>query len=267
MQLNQIYEALAQNLGNGLNAMSEIVKFDVKTSYNHQESSKDFSIIKGVMNFSNNDVAPIENLDAYTLPAIVSFYCVKEYANEVMAILTKFIDDVRGIVQQVGEYYALPTYTTPSQGDVQMIGQLGESTKITMFIEYTVYKNLLITNDITVLIDGEPLLFNEIGTSKQKACDSDSLNNNLTARSIPLTQSLTFSFSAFITSNMKLLVEDILSLKKLDIRHTLTLTINNTSTQESYQVILLNADVNGVVGGAMYGSLVFGVAEGQEEEE
>lgn len=266
MQLHQIYEGLACNLEDGLNAISEMVKFDVKTSYNHQEPSRDFSVIKGVMNFSNNDVAPIENLDAYTLPAIVSFYCVKEYANEVMAILTKFIDDVRGLVQQVGDYFALPTYTTPSQGDVQMIGQLGESTKITMFIEYTVYKNLLTANDITVAIDGEPLFFNEIGMSKQKACDSDSLNNNQTARSIPLTQSLTFSFSAFITSNMKLLVEDILSLKKLDMEHTLTLTINNTNTKESYQVILLNADVNGVKGGAMYGSLVFGIAEGQEEK-
>ncbi len=262
MEVNQIYEALAVNLQDGLNAISRYLKFEIKTSYNYQEPSKEMSVIKGVMNFSNNDVAPVENLDAYTIPAIVSFTCVKEYANEVKAILMKYVADIRGQIQSAGDYLTVGTYTTPSESEIQMIGQIGEGMKITMFIEYTAYKGLLITNGMTVRLDGEQLLFNEFGISKQKACDSDSLDNYQTVQSIPLVQALTFSFNAFILSSMTALLEDILSLVKLETKHNLSITINGKTGE--YKVIMTDAEVKGVVGGAMYAALTFAVSESEE---
>ncbi|MCX4361776.1 MAG: hypothetical protein OSJ74_00090 [Clostridia bacterium] len=258
--LNQIYEMLSRELESDLNSMSEIVKFSVKPSYNYQEPSKSLSVISGVMNFATNNVAPVKNLEAYTLPAIVSFYCVKEYANEVMAILTKYIADNKGIVQQVGDYFTIPTYSTPSQGEVQMVGQLGESIKITMYIEYAVYQGLIFTNDLDIAIDGNTVLFNEFGISKQKACDSDSVENNQTLQSIPLSQSLTFSVNAFVTPQTTFLIEECLSLENLTTTHTLTLTFKDKIY--SYTVVLSDSQVNGVVGGAIYGSFTFSIADG-----
>lgn len=258
--INQIYELLSRELESDLNAISEIVKFSVKPSFNYQEPSKSSSVINGVMNFATNNVAPVKDLEAYTLPAIVSFYCVKEYANEIMAILTKYIADNKGIVQEVGDYFAIPTYSTPSQGEVQMVGQLGESIKITMYIEYAVYQGLTFTNDLEIAIDGSPILFNEFGISKQKACDNDSVENNQTLQSIPLTQSLTFSVNAFLTPQTSFLIEECLSLKNLTATHALILTIKGT--EYSYTVVLSDSQVNGVVGGAVYGSFTFSVADG-----
>lgn len=259
--VNQIYQLLSRKLESDLNSISEILKFSIKASYNYQEPSKSLSVINGVMNFATNNVAPVKDLEAYTLPAIVSFYCVKEYANEVMAILTKYIADNKGIVQEVGDYFAIPTYSTPSQGEVQMVGQLGESIKITMYIEYAVYQGLIFTNDIEIAIDGNSILFNQFGISKQKACDSDSVENNQTLESIPLTQSLTFSANAFLTPQTSFLLEESLSLKDLTTTHTLTFTLQEK--EYSYTVVLSDSQIAGVVGGAVYGSFTFSVADGQ----
>lgn len=260
MQVNQIYEALAKNLENGINAMSEILKFDIKTSYNYQEKSKGLTVIKGIMNFSDSDIVPIENLDAYTLPAIVTCYCVKEYANEVMAILTQYVASVRGQVQQAGEYFAVPTFSTPSQGEVMPIGQLGESIPITLFAEYAVYKGLFFTNNMKVTLDDTPLLFNNFGIGKQRTCDSDSIDNNQTLLNTTLAQATTFNFNVFMTTNLSFLLSEILSLDNLEKQHTLSITINDET--RSYTVVMTDAEVSGAIGGAMYATLYFGVTKG-----
>lgn len=260
MEINQIYQALANNLETGLNAISKYLKFEVKTSYNYQEPSKNLSVIKGVMNFGNNDVAPVENLDAYTLPAIVSFTCVKEYANEVRAILMKYIDEIRGKVQSAGDYFMVGTYTTPSENEIQLIGQVGESSKLTMFIEFTAYKGLLFSNDIKVTVDGETLLFNRIGIAKRKTCENDNLNNSQTLQSIPLAQSLTFSFEVFLTNNLAFLFDETISLEDLEKEHTLAITANEST--KIYKVVMSDSETQGVMGGAMYASLTFNIADG-----
>ena len=260
--INQIYELLSRELESDLNAISEIVKFSVKPSYNYQEPSKSLSVINGVMNFATNNVAPVKDLEAYTLPAIVSFYCVKEYANEIMAILTKYIADNKGIVQEIGDYFVIPTYSTPSQGEVQMVGQLGESIKITMYVEYAVYQDLIFTNDLKIKIDNNPILFNDFGLSKQKSCDSDSVENQQTLESIPLCQTLVFNINAFITSNISFLLDEVLSLEKLTQTHTLTLELKGNQ-HYSYEVVMNNSEVKGVVGGAILCAFAFSVADGR----
>ncbi|MDE6605117.1 MAG: hypothetical protein K2K85_03735 [Clostridia bacterium] len=260
--INQIYELLSRELESDLNAISEIVKFSVKPSFNYQEPSKSSSVINGVMNFATNNVAPIENLEAYTLPSIVSFVCVKEYSNEIMAILTKYIADNKGKALTLGDYFAIPTYSTPSQSELQMVGQLGESIKITMYIEYAVYKEILFTNDIKATIDGNVFFINEFGISKQKACDSDSVENNQTLQSIVTSQSLTFTFNAFISSNAMDIFDEILSLEQLAKEHTLILSLKDNTTYK-YKVVLNNSQINGVIGGAVYCSLTFSVSDGK----
>lgn len=257
MLLSQIYEALAKNLNNGLNVISEIVKFDIKYSYNVQEPSKGFEIIKGIMNFSDSDIAPIENLNAYTLPAIVTCYPVKEYASEVTAILTQYVDGMRGLVQQAGEYFAVPTFSTPSQGEITQIGQLGEVIPVTLFVEYAVYKGLFFTNNMKVTLDGESLLFNNFGIGKQRACDSDSLNNYQTVHNVVQAQTSTFNFNVFMTTNLAFLMDEILSLDELEKQHTLSITMNGNTSE--YTVVMTDAEVNGAQGGAMYASLYFGI--------
>lgn len=257
MQVNQIYEALAKSLENGLNAMSEVVKFDIKHSYNYQEPSKGFNVIKGIMNFSDSDVVPIENLDAYTLPAIVTCYCVKEYANEVMTILTQYVANMRGVVQQAGEYFAVPTFSTPSQGEIMQLGQLGESIPVTLFAEYAVYKGLFFTNSMKVTLDGEPLLFNNFGIGKQRACENDSIDNYQSVHNVVQTQTSTFNFNVFMTTNLAFLVDEILSLDELEKQHELSITMNGST--RNYTVVMTDAELNGAQGGAMYASLYFGI--------
>lgn len=260
MTVNEIYQLLAKKLENDINTYSKVTKFTVKTSYNYQEPSKELSTINGVMNFSTNNVAPIENLEVYTLPAIVSFYCEKSYANEVMAILTKYIADIRGLIQPVGEYFTVPTYSTPSQSEISMVGQVGESIKITMYIEYTVYKELLFTNDVIAKIDNVQLLIDEIAISKQKSCENDNVENQETLETIPLAQDITFECNGFISPNTQFLLDEMLSLTGLKKQHSLTLTISGKTYP--YTVVLSHGVSKGKVGGAMYYSLTFSVADG-----
>ena len=261
MAVNQIYELLAQKLEKDLNTYSDFTKFTVKASYNEQEPSKELSTINGVLTFSTNDVAPIEGLDVYTLPAVVSFVCKKEYANEVMAIVTKYIADVRGLIQPVGEYFTAPTYSTPNQSELTMAGQIGESIKISMYIDYTVFKDVLFTNDMTVEVDGVRLLFNEFGIGKQKVCDTDNVQNNSMTETIPIAQTLTFEFKCFLTSSSQFLLNEMLGFNTLTTTHTLTLTIGGKTF--SYTV-LMNGEVTGAVGGAMYCSITFLIADGSK---
>ncbi len=262
MAINQIYDLLAKRLENDINKYSEITKFTVKTSYNYQEPSEDLSTINGVMNFANSDIAPIEDLDAYTLPAVVSFVCLKEYANEVMAILTAYIKDEKGKVQDIGEYYSLSTFSTPSQSDVIMAGQIGESIKVTVYIEYLVLKNILVSNDMTVKIDGETLVYDRFGITKAKSSDEDNIENNETLQSVPLSQGLAFMFNCFVpVSLLSTLVDETLSLGKLQTEHTLTLTIKSFTYE--YKVIMSNSEMSGVKGGAMYASFTFSIADGK----
>ncbi len=262
MAVNKIYELLAKKLENDINTYSDFTKFTVKVSYNYQEPSKELSTINGVMNFANSDVAPIEDLDAYTFPAVVSFVCLKEHANEVMAILTEYIKDEKGKVQDIGEYYSLPTFSTPSQSDVIMAGQKGESIKVTVHIEYLVLKNILVSNDMTVEIDGVALVYDRFGITKAKSCDEDNLENNETLQSVALTQGLAFTFNCFVPITLLTsLVDEILSLGKLKTEHTLTLTIKSFTYE--YKVTMSNSEITGVKGGAMYASLTFSIADGK----
>lgn len=259
--IEQIYQLLAKKLQDDLNTYSKYTKFTVKTSYNYQEPSKDLSTINGVMNFANNNIAPIQDLDAYTFPGVVSFVCKKEYANEVMGILTKHINDTKGAVLLVGDYYAQPTYSTPSQSDVVMAGQIGEAIKITMYIEYLVLKDILVSNDLSVSIDGVPLIFDRFAINKQKSASEDSVENNETLQSIVRTQALNFEFNSFVPVNLLLsLVDEVLSLKKLKTEHTLSLTIKSFTYE--YKVILINSVLLGTRGGVMLATLNFSIADG-----
>ncbi len=262
MTIEQIYQLLAKKLETDLNTYSEYTKFTVKTSYNYQEPSEDLRTVNGVMNFANNNIAPIQNLEAYTLPASVSFVCKKEYANEVIAILTKHISKTKGLVQTIGDYDMLPTYSTPSQNEITMAGQIGESLPITIYIEYLVLNNILISNDMTVEIDGVSLVFDKFEFGKQKAADEDSIEDNETLQSVVKGQSLTFGFNCFVPiAFLSSLVDEILSLKKLEAEHTLTVKIKSFTYQ--YKVVMIQSAVSGVKGGVMYASLNFSISDGK----
>ena len=179
-----------------------------------------------------------------------------------MAILTEYIKDEKGKVQDIGEYYSLPTFSTPSQSDIVMAGQKGESIKVTVYIEYLVLKNILVSNDMTVAIDGVALVYDRFGITKAKSCDEDNLENNETLQSVALTQGLAFTFNCFVPITLLTsLVDEILSLGKLKTGHTLTLTIKSFTYE--YKVTMSNSEITGVKGGAMYASLTFSIADGK----
>ena len=181
-----------------------------------------------------------------------------------MAILTKYIAYNKGIVQKVGDYFAIPTYSTPSQGEVQMVGQLGESIKITMYIEYAVYQDLIFTNDLKIEIDNTSVPFNQFEITKVKTCDNDSVENKQTLQSIPTSQALSFDIHTFITPGMSFLVNEALSKAELKTQHTLTLTIGDATY--SYAVVMNNCDIQGAQGGAIYAALTFSVTDEETED-
>lgn len=261
MTIKQIHELLAKKLQDDLNTYSKFTKFSIKSSYNVQEPSEKLSTIHATMIFGNNKVAPIKNVEAYTLPAVVSFYCGKDYANEVMSILARYIQDIKGVIQTVGDYLSLPTYSTPSQSDITLLGEVGESVKVTMYVDYTVFDKLLFTNDITITLDGNQLVFNELSLTKVKGAPSDNVNNNQTLQSVPESQSLSFNFNCFLTPSAGAIFDEIMTLGDLDNQHTLVLDIKGKKYE--YTVILSNGTIMGNVGGALYSTLMFSLADGK----
>lgn len=137
------------------------------------------------------------------------------------------------------------------------LGQLGESIPVTLFAEYAVYKGLFFTNNMKVTLDGEPLLFNNFGIGKQRACENDSIDNYQSVHNVVQTQTSTFNFNVFMTTNLAFLVDEILSLDELEKQHELSITMNGNT--RNYTVVMTDAELNGAQGGAMYASLYFGI--------
>lgn len=261
MNLNEIYELIAQSVESGLNQISTIVKFDLKTSYNVQmpQIKGQPNTIYGVMNFTNNNVAPIENLEVYTLPASISFFCAKEWGNEVQAIINAYIAANKGLLQTIGEYTAVPTFSTPSASAV-MLGQEGEALRITFYAEYPVFSGLLYTNQITYTLDGAAVVFDQFGTGKSKATNSDNIENTTALSNVPITQSIAFSFNCFITTSLDFILQEIYSTGDLTTTHTLVANVNGT--EYTYTVVLVNGEIKGVMGGALVASLNFAIYDG-----
>lgn len=259
--LNTIYELIAQSIQNGLNEVSNYAQFSLKTSYNVQmpQLSKQPTTIFGVVKFTNNNVAPLTNLESYTLPAAISVFCAKELANEITATINQYIALNKGIIQTVGEYSAIPTYTTPSCSDIELMGKLGEAIRITFYAEYQVFSGLIFTNQVTYTLDGSPIVFDQFGTGKTKATNNDNLENTTTLTSVPITQSIAFSFNCFITTGISFILDEIFSIGELSTTHTLVANVNGT--QNTYTVTLVNGEIKGVMGGALVGSLNFAIAD------
>ncbi len=262
MNLNEIYELIAQQVENGLNAISTVVKFDLKTSYNVQKPqiSKNTKEIYGIISFSNNDIEPIENIENYTFPAAISFYCVKELGNEVQAIINAYIASNKGIIQAIGDYTTIPTYSTCSTSGIFLLGQDGEALQITFFAEYPVFSGVLCANQITYTLDGVPLPIVKYDTGKSKATNSDNIENTTALSNVPITQSIAFSFIIYITTSLKFILQEIYSTGDLSTTHTLVANVDGT--EYTYIVTMPNGAVTGIAGNVITASVNFAIYDG-----
>lgn len=259
----KIRELLAKNLSETLSNINSMYDFDIKTIYNQQEPTipRQKQILTGVMSFTGDEVSP-SDLKAYTMPAMVSIYCVKELANEVVATINALIDSERGKVIDLGEiddesYFALPTYSTPDPSELSMIGQMGESVQVSFFVSYVVYAGLVTTNDISIELDGQSLVFTSFNIAKEKGTNEDNIANNTILESIPQSQAISYSIVAYLSNSHSELVKEIMTKDYLKTKHTLKVNIIGVETE--YNVIIKSGNLSGIVGGLVQAQIIFNI--------
>lgn len=259
MTIDNLYEQIAQNIQDGLNATSEVFEFSVKTMYNEQRPDNP-NIYVGTLSYTPADIVPIAGVNVLVLNGSVSFIVKKERAAEINAVLQSWLGSQQGVVSAIGQYSCIPAYETTSRGNIDLTGQMGETISISFFATWTLVQNAVLTNETTTILDGETLPVLTKSIAKQKNAPSDNQANNPILQAEATTQALAFEYTAYLTNDYADLIDEILSVDdtSLEKRHTLTETIGNTT--KTYIVIMTVGTIAGNAGGVMTVQLSFVVA-------
>ena len=233
MTIDNLYEQIAQNIQDGLNATSEVFEFSVKTMYNEQRPDNP-NIFVGTLSYTPADIIPLAGVTVLELNGSVSFVVKKEQAAEINAVLQSWLGAQQGVV--------------------------GETISLSFFATWQLVQSAVLTNETTTQLDGKTLPVLSKSIAKQKNVQSDNKAGFAYLQGEPVTQGLAFEYTAYLTNDFSDIVEEILATdyNALTARHTLTETIGNTT--QTYTVSLQSGTILGSVGGIMTVQLYFVVA-------
>lgn len=259
MTIDNLYEQIAKNIQDGLNATSEVFEFSVKTMYNEQRPDNP-NIYVGTLSYTPADIIPIAGVNVLELNGSVSFIVKKEQAAEINAVLQSWLGSQQGVVSAIGQYSCIPAYETTSRGNIDLTGQMGETISLSFFATWTLVQNAVLTNETTTVLDGETLPVLTKSIAKQKNTPSDNQAGSAFLQGEPTTQGLAFEYTAYLTDSFSDLLAEIMEtdITSLEKRHTLTETIGGSS--QTYTVSLETGTIAGNAGGVMTVQLSFVVA-------
>lgn len=259
MTIDNLYEQIAQNIQDGLNAASEVFEFSVKTMYNEQRSDNP-NIYVGTLSYTPADIIPLAGVNVLVLNGSVSFIVKKEQAAEINAVLQSWLGSQQGVVSTVGEYSCIPAYETTSRSNIDLTGQMGETISLSFFATWTLVQSAVLTNETTTILDGAQLPVLTKSMSKQKNTPSDNQAGCAILLGEPTTQGLAFEYTAYLTSDFSDLIAEIMDtdITSLARRHTLTEAIGGKT--QTYTVSLESGTIAGNAGGVMTCQLSFVVA-------
>ena len=259
MTFDNLYEQIAQNIQDGLNATSEVFEFSVKTMYNEQRPDNP-NIFVGTLSYTPADIIPLAGVTVLELNGSVSFVVKKEQAAEINAVLQSWLGAQQGVVSMIGGYSCIGEYETTSRGNIDLTGQMGETISLSFFATWRLVQSAVLTNETTTQLDGQTLPVLTKSIAKQKNVPSDNKAGSAYLQGEPVTQGLAFEYTAYLTNDFSDLIAEILATdyNSLTARHTLTETIGNTT--QTYTVALQSGTILGSVGGIMTVRLYFVVA-------
>lgn len=262
----KIYQHLAKAIENGLNDVvilanpqNPCLVFSVKDMYDKIEQSDKKSKIAGVVSYKSKDILPIAGLDIYIAPASVSLVCAKEWADTVVEVIEMMSQAAKGKTQTIGEYAAIPTYSTPTRSEIGLVGQLAEAMSISFDCSWVLIKNGILANQVKVSIDNKALTLTSFEFSKTRSCPSDNQENSEIVKSEAQTQSLGFNFSAILTSDFADLIDEIMTQNRLKQTHTLSVE-GLTDTYYTYNALMTSGNITGQMGGAVASTMAFTIA-------
>lgn len=259
MTIDNLYEQIAQNIQDGLNATSEVFEFSVKTMYNEQRPDNP-NIYVGTLSYTPADIIPLAGIKVLELNGSVSFVVKKEQAEEINAVLQSWLGSQQGVISAVGAYSCIPAYETTSRGDISLTGQMGETISLSFFATWRLVQNAVLTNACTTFLDGAQLPVTQRSLAKIKSFTSDNQANNPILEAQPTAQSVAFEYTAYLTTDFADLISEIRNIGVTSLKQTHTLVETINGEEISYNVMLTNGSILGVIGGVMTCQLSFTVA-------
>ena len=259
MTFDNLYEQIAQNIQDGLNATSEVFEFSVKTMYNEQRPDNP-NIFVGTLSYTPADIIPLTGVTVLELNGSVSFVVKKEQAAEINAVLQSWLGSQQGVVSTVGGYSCIGEYETTSRGNIDLTGQMGETISLSFFAKWTLVQGALLVNESVTTLDGEVLPVTSKKLAKAKNAPADNQANSPVLQAQAVTQSLAFEYTAYLTSDFINILEEIMDIDETALKQTHTLTEQIGPITKTYTAMLQNGYILGQVGGVFICQMFFTIS-------
>lgn len=256
MTFDNLYEQIAQNIQDGLNATSEVFEFSVKTMYNEQRPDNP-NIYVGTLSYTPADIIPLAGVTVLELNGSVSFVVKKEQAAEINAVLQSWLGAQQGVVSMIGGYSCIGEYETTSRGNIDLTGQMGETISLSFFAKWTLVQGALLVNESVTTLDGKILTVISKKLAKAKNAPADNQANNPVLQAEATTQSLAFEYTAYLTSDFTDILQEIMDIDETALKQTHTLTEQIGTINKTYTVLLENGYIAGQVGGVFICQMYF----------